>query len=417
MNAKLISIAAVIIIVIGGLAAALALSGGSDDNGSNNVYEDMSGNMVSMPEEINSIALIGAGALRTFSHLGLASKICSSDQLAKGATYGGSPFMYAFDDYWNQESVKSHSGARQNVNLENILKCNNGEKPDVLAINASVAQGDGNKTTIQAVKDAGIAVFEIEGVQELITPDCKISPLYEKQLLCIGKAFGVEKRAQKLIDGVNAIIEEVKGFRGDVVPPKAYVGGLTVVTARGLNLTSPAYPPFLLAGTQNIISTGSSALDSVVSDTGVSVNIEKLARIINDSDGFEMFVDPAGWRSQKGLCAGDDLVSTALYNKGITTGTVVMPFNAYGLEYDNVLIDCYIVAQAIYDLDPDMIRERIDAVYELYYGDAATNSKGVKLFDQIGDWYFNAIHCRFGEKVTFGDGKIVMTDGVTILQR
>ena len=416
MNAKLISIVAVIVIVAGGIAAALALSEGNDDNGSDNVFEDMSGNKVSMPEEINSIALIGAGSLRTFSHLGLAPKICSSDQLAKGATYGGSPFMYAFDEYWNQESVKSHSGARQNVNLENILKCNNGGKPDVLAINDTVAQSDGNKATIQAVKDAGIAVFEIKGVQELITPDCKISPLYEKQLLCIGKAFGVEKRAKELIDGVKGIIEEIKGFKGDTVPPKAYVGGLTVVAARGLNLTSLTYPPFLLAGTQNIIDAGSSALDSVISETGTSVNVEKLARIINDSNGFEMFVDPAGWRSQKGLCPGDDLISTALHNKGINTGTVVMPFNAYGLEYGNVLVDCYIVAQALYGLDQDMIREKIDAVYELYYGDAATNSKGVKLFDQVGDWYFNAIHCRFGEKVTFGDGKITMTDGVTVLQ-
>ena len=162
MNAKLISIVAVIIIVIGGLAAALALSGGSDDNGSDNVFEDMSGNMVAMPEEINSIALIGVGTLRHFSHLGLASKICSSDQLAKGATYGSNTYMYAFDEYWNQDSIKSHSGARQAVNLESILKCNNGGKPDVLVVVDTIAQGDGNKATLQAVKDSGIAVFEAQ---------------------------------------------------------------------------------------------------------------------------------------------------------------------------------------------------------------------------------------------------------------
>lgn len=417
MNAKLISIVAVIVIVIGGLAAALALSGGSDDNGSDNVYEDMSGNMVAMPEEINSIALIGVGTLRHFSHLGLASKICSSDQLAKGATYGSNTYMYAFDEYWNQESIKSHSGARQAVNLESILKCNNGGRPDVLAIVDTIAQSDGNKATIQAVKDAGIAVFEVQSVQELMTSDCKISPLYEKQLLCIGKAFGVEKRAQELIDGVNGILEEVKSFRGTSVPSKAYVGGLTVSSARGLNLTSPAYPPFVLAGTQNIVKEGSSALDAGGTEAGTAVNIEKLVRIIDDSEKFEMFVDPAGWRLQKGLCPGDDLVSIALYNKGITTGTVVTPFHSYGMEYDNILVNCYLVAQSLYYLDSKIIREKIDAVYELYYGAAATNSSGVKIFDEMGDWYYKATHCRFGETVTFGNGKITMTDGITTLQR
>lgn len=427
MNVKVVSAVVIILLAVGGIGAAFALTGNGPGNGNQdegagpaptNTYLDMSDNEVTMPEEIRSIAVIGVGSLRVFSHLGLADKICSSDQLAKGATYGSNTYMYAFDELWNKDVVKLHSGARQAVNAEAILACNNGERPDVLAIVDTLAQSDANRNAIDTVKAAGVTVFEIKSVQELMTADGKISPLYEKQLTRIGAAFGVSERATALINGVNAILEDVKSLAGTGNDKLAYVGGLTVSSARGLNLTSPAYPPFILAGTSNIVREGSAALDAGGTEAGTSVNVEALCSIIEEAAEFDMFVDPAGWRLQNGLCTGDDIIATTLYNKGVTSGVVVTPFHSYGMEYDNILVNCYLVAQSLYDLDSAMIREKIDAVYELYYGSAAVNTDGVKLYDEMGAWYYENTKCFFGETVTFNaDGSITMTDGETVLSK
>jgi len=414
MDSKIIAILVAAVIVVAGVAVFFLMGqNGSDrsDTPETKTFLDMSENEVIMPEKIDAISVIGVGSLRVFCHLGLAEKICASDQLQNGATYGSNTYMYAYDELWNKDEIKSASDARQAVNLEKILTSNKGEKPDVLAIVDTVAEN--NRTVIDSIKKAGVTVFEIQSVQELMTSDGRISPLYEKQLTRIGAAFGVPERAKQLIDGVNAIFDDVKGLTGSV-SVDSYIGGLTVASSRGLNITAPSYPPFILAGTKNIVQEGSPALDAGGTAAGVSVNIEKLSQIMDDKKNFKMFVDPASWRLANGLCPGDLLIGTTLANLGITEGFVVTPFHSYGMEYDNILVNCYIIAGELFDIDEKTIREKIDKVYELYYGKAAVNDKGVKLYDEMMQWYLEKSHCEFGKSVKFGVNEITMTDGTVL---
>lgn len=411
---KIIAVVAVIAVLIVAIALVVSNPGQNSDSGvSSEGIEclDMSDNKVIMPKDVDSMYLIGVGSLRVISHLGLADKVCGADQLSKGATYGSNTYMYAFDELFNDESVISHSGARQEVNLERLMTCNNGEKPDVIVIVDTVAAD--NRSTLNSLAKAGIVIFEIQSVQELMGDNYQISPLYEKQLTRLGIAFQVEERANELINGVNSIMNDVRSMCSGP-EQKAYIGGLTVAQARGLNLTCIDYTPFLLAGTSNIIQEGNPALDAGGTAAGVSVEVQGLLKTIENSGDFKMFVDPAGWRLQNGLCTGDNLVSAALANSGITEGVVVTPFHSYGMEYDNILVNCYLVAGSLYNLDENLIREKIDGVYELYYGDNAVNSEGVKLYDEMGEWYYDHTHCHFGESVKFSVDGITMTDGTVL---
>jgi|GEM_PF-5819284 len=409
MDNKIIAIIIVAILAVAGVGVVLLNSSNNNDNGTGE-YEDMTGKMVEMPGTVNSIAVIGVGSLRVMSHLGLADKICASDQLAGGVTYGSNTYMYAFEDLYGNPIVKNNSGERQAVNLEKILTCNNGSMPDVLVIVDTVASS--NASTIESLERAGVTVFRIESVQELMDDDYTISDKYEKQLTLLGKAFKVENRAKEIIQGVNGMMKEIrdiaveKSYNGSV-----YIGGLTVATLRGLNVSSIDYTPFKIIGANNILKTGNPAMDAGGTQAGVSVQVEGVINLINNSSGLTMFVDPAGWRLNGGLCTGDNVISSALSNKGITSGLVLTPFHSYGMEYDNILVNCYLVAGAVFGLDEEYISERIQDVYDLYYKDAAYDSNGVSIYERMSEWYFNAIHCEFGKSVSFGNLQITMTDG------
>ena len=407
----MILIGLIAVIAVAGGAAVYVLTDDGNDNGDSGGEsefihcQDMSDNWIDMPRDLESMYLCGAGTLRTISHLNLVDKICASDQLQRGATTGSNPYMYAFDEVFNDPSIKEHSDARMKVNLEKILVSNNGEKPQVLVIMDNVAAA--NADVVKSLKESGVVVFEMNYEGSLIGSDGNLDPLYEKQINRMGVAFDCKERADELLTGIKAIISDIKSMSTGTAD--VYVGGMTVQRTRGLGNTALQYPSILLTGTRNIAD--GHGLTSTGSYGQINISTEKLLEIIEDSGDFKMFVEPASWRLEKGLVAGDTVISAGLANKGVTKGMVITPVNSYGVDYDNVLVNGYLIAGHVNNIDHDTIRQKVDSVYELFYGEHAVSPDGVKIFDEMGEAYYGLTHCHFGENVTFSTDGIYMTDG------
>ena len=401
-----------VILAIGGAALFLLSDNGDDDNEQTSdtfTCQDMTDEWVTMPKEIESIYACGPGALRFITYLGCSDLICGSDQLKNGIW--GNPYMLAGKDHFEDPSVAAGSGEAMNLNLEQVLTCNKGQKPHVLFVDTTTANEFSD--VVDNVKAAGVHVFVMTYFIEMVDKNLNLNPVLEKQIRRMGTALSVDDRADELVKGIKSMLNEIKTLsEGPSI--NGYLGGMWVGGNRGLGSTNLRSPEFNLTGVDNIAA--GKVTQGVKPNGTTKIQNEKLIQIINDADDFKMFLDPSTWMFKPELSIEDRTICAALANKNLSGGNttkamVTTEVNRYGMDYDNVLVNGYLVAQHIRGLDADMIREKVDAVYTLFYGDKAVNSDGVKMFDQLDNNVFAKTKIHLGQYVTFTVDGVIVSDG------
>ncbi|MBN2522884.1 MAG: iron ABC transporter substrate-binding protein [Bacteroidales bacterium] len=288
------------------------------------VVKDMLGREVKVPENIERIVGLRAGALRLLVYMDGADKVVGIEEAEKR---GVRPYTIAHPELMELPLIGPSMGG----DAELILKA----QPDVIFITYTT-KGDADDLQ----KKTHIPVVAIE-CPELGTAR---DTLYDSFRL-IGKILHKEKRADSLISYIENSIDDLN-IRSTGFPvekkPSVYIGGVPYSGAHGICSTQPFYPPFLFLHANNVASEIDRRLVSHVK--GTYIDKEKLISWNPDV----LFIDASGLSLVKQDLAKNSPLNSSL--KAIQNNAVhiLLPYNNYAINYELVLINAWYTGKVLY---------------------------------------------------------------------
>ncbi len=309
---------------------------------------DMLGREVTIPQAVNSIVGLRAGALRLLIYMNAADMIAGIEEAELRATR---PYLMAHPSLTNLPVIGPSMGG----DAELITKTG----PDVIFISYTT------KEDADALQHkTGIPVVAVQcpefGTERNI--------LYAS-LSLVGEILHKEKRADSLISFINNSIDDLDNRTADIPDedkPSVYVGGVPYSGSHGINSTQPYFPPFMFINALNVASDIDERLVSHVKGT----YIDKEQLLLWDPD--VLFIDESGLSIVKqDLAAG-----TPLYNnlKAVKNDSifVLLPYNNYAINYELVLANAWYTGKMLYpgkfeDVD---IGQKTDDILQHFLGKA-----------------------------------------------
>ncbi len=309
---------------------------------------DMLGREVTIPQAVNSIVGLRAGALRLLIYMNAADMIAGIEEAELRATR---PYLMAHPSLTNLPVIGPSMGG----DAELITKTG----PDVIFISYTT------KEDADALQHkTGIPVVAVQcpefGTERNI--------LYAS-LSLVGEILHKEKRADSLISFINNSIDDLDNRTADIPDedkPSVYVGGVPYSGSHGINSTQPYFPPFMFINALNVASDIDERLVSHVKGT----YIDKEQLLLWDPD--VLFIDESGLSIVKqDLAAG-----TPLYNnlKAVKNDSifVLLPYNNYAINYELVLANAWYTGKVLYpgefeDID---IGQKTDDILQHFLGKA-----------------------------------------------
>jgi iron complex transport system substrate-binding protein len=290
------------------------------------VIKDMLGRDVQLPEKVDKVVCLRAGALRYLVYLDAVNFAAGIEELE---TRTNRPYILAHSELTKLPVI----GPAMGGDAELIAT----SKPDIIFISyttvadANVLQ---NKT--------GIPVVALECPDFGINRDTLFA-----SLKLMAKILHKENRADSLIAFINHSIDDLNTRSSNEAinsKPSVYVGGISYSGAHGIVSTQPFYPPFIFVNANNIASTINKKLISHVKGT----YIDKEQLIVWNPE--ILFIDLSGLN----LVREDLAKSTALYNSlsAIKHDKMfaVLPYNNYAINYEIVLANSWYIAKVLYPL-------------------------------------------------------------------
>ncbi len=305
---------------------------------------DMLGRTVVVPEQIESVIALRAGALRMLAYLDAVDLVVGIEEPERRSDR---PYLSAYPQLRELPPVGPHMGGDPELLVA--------ARPDLLFLTfTSRGQADDLQSR------TGIPVIGLEYGNFSDERELFFSSLRLKAAL-----IGRTGRADSLIAGINASISEL-AIRTCLVPdderPRTYVGGVSYRGPRGINSTEPFYPPFRFINARNVAGDLPARLINPIQ--GTYIDIEQL--IVWDPD--VLFVDLFSLRT-----AGPDIrpgTPLARSLSAIRNGEVygVLPYNNYAANYEAILANAWYAATVLY---PDrfadiVISEKADEIFHLF---------------------------------------------------
>lgn len=324
---------------------------------------DLAGRTVEVPKEIGRIVCAGPGALRLIVYLNANDKVIGVEDAEKRWGSSGRPYAMAHEELGNLPSI-GPGGPGRLPNTEALIELS----PNVVFmtyVDTRTADNIQSKTNIPVV---------ILSYGELATFG---KPLF-KSLELAGKILRKEERAEKVINFIKGIEEDLKARTKDIPDeekPTVYIGGIGHKGAHGIESTEANFPPFALLCAKNVV--------DELGGWHHFIDKEKLLEwdpdiIFIDEGGFQLVKqdyqkNPELYRSLKAFKNGD------------TYGT--LPFNFYTTNIGTALADAYYVGKILYpdrfkDIDP---KGKADKIYIFLVGRAVYDEmkKGFGGFKRI----------------------------------
>jgi len=298
------------------------------------VITDMRGRQVQIPEKVEKVIGLRAGALRLLVYMDAVDLVAGIEETERRSER---PYTLANPDLKGLPVI----GPAMGGDPELILKAN----PDVIFISYTTS---GDADALQ--KKTGIPVVAIE------CPEfAKQKEILFDSFRLIGKILQKESRADSLIRYINRSIHTMDK-RTHKVPeerrPEVYIGGVPYSGSHGISYTQPYYPPFVFTNAQNV----AAQIDEKIISHVKGTFIDKEQLMIWDPE--YLFIDLSG------LSIVQDQLrqNKALYEglKAVRNNKVfaVYPYNNYAINYELVLVNSWYVAKILYpgrfeDIDLD----------------------------------------------------------------
>lgn len=301
--------------------------------------EDALGRKVQVPEEVERIVGLEAGALRIITYLGATDLVVGVEDFEKKDRKR--PYRLAHPELADLPTI----GPMHGGDPELIVAA----RPGVIFWSyateeeANVLQGK-----------SGVPVFVLNPGP----PKTMSREELEASLRRMGEVIGKEKRADQVVRFIDREIEKLTelGDEAEGSGIDAYVGGIGQRGARGLGSTEPAYPPFSYIGLEN--AAGSLGTDHA------TVNEEKIIQW----DPDYLFVDEAGLSLVRKDLRGPEFRSLSAVQSERVFG--LLPYNYYTTNFGTLLADAYYIgkqvhAEAFEGINPE---KEADRIYEFLVG-------------------------------------------------
>ena len=310
---------------------------------------DIKGRRLNIPDKIEKIIAIGPGALRMVTYIGETDKICGVEKRESRLNQGMlRPYATVLKDKVKGLPIIGIGGSRKMPNLERVISLN----PDVLI---GVGYTDKEIELIVSKTRKPFIILSYGGLPEL-------NEKFLTSMEILGKVFGKEERASKLIEFFKDVQEDLKErTKGITTPKRVYVGGIAYKGANDITSTTTLYYPFKLLFVNNVIS-------EVKIKGHLFIDWEKL--IIWNPE--YIFVDSISLKKIKKAFLKNPQrykMLSAYRDKKIFT---VLPCNYYNINVELALINAYFIGKTIYpdrfkDLDfPKKSRE----IYRMFLSEA-----------------------------------------------
>ncbi len=340
-------------IIILSLVLAAFLNAGCIQQNSNSgitvTITDMLDREVEVPEEIEKVVGIEAGALRLLVYLQCTDKVVGVEDTEQD---GGKPYNFAHPELANLTFIGPIHGG----DAELILA----QQPDVIFWTyTTVGKAD------ELQEKTGIPVIALDYGD---LDDNK--EIFYECLRLVGSVMNKEARAEELINYIDDTIRDLDDRTKNIAneqKQKAYVGGISYYGNHGILSTEAGYSPFVYVNANN-----------VASELGLEhADIDKEKLIEWDPD--IIFIDEAGL-----YLVEEDLKDAAYASiEAVKNGELygVMPYNWYTINFATVLANAYYVGKVLYpdefpDIDPE---NKADEIYLNFVG------KGV--YHDMKDYY------------------------------
>ena len=293
---------------------------------------------VEVPENVEKVVGIEAGALRLLVYLECVDKVVGVEDTEKD---GGKPYNYAYPELSSLPVIGPIHGG----DAELIVA----QQPDVIFWTyATVEKAD------ELQEKTGIPVVALD-YGDL---DDNKETFYEC-LRLVGEVMSKEDRAEELIDDIENTIQDLDDRTKDVAEDqkqKVYIGAVSYYGNCGILSTEPNYSPFLFVNADNVA--GELGLEHA------DVDKEKLI----EWDPEIIFIDENGLYLVKDNLQDGSYDSIEAVKNGELYG--VLPYNWYSTNYATVLGNAYYIGKVLYpdkftDID---LEQKADEIYQDFLG-------------------------------------------------
>ncbi len=316
----------------------------ANENGTLEI-RDMLDRKVRIPENINRIIGLRAGALRLLTYMSSADRVVGIEEAEKRSKR---PYTDAYPYLLNQPVI----GPMMGGDAELIIRTD----PDLIFMTYTT-QSDADALQ----KKTGIPVIAI------ICPEFGTQKhKFYSSLRLIGRILHKSDRADSLVNFIEHSIRELNS-RTSNIPNKdkksVYIGGMPYSGLHGINSTHPFYPPFTFIDAKNVASSIDESLVSHVK--GTYIDIEKL--LVWDPD--YLFIDISGFEIvRKELNEKKSLFNdlAAVQNNRIH---LMLPYNNYATNYEYVLANAWIAGKILYPerFSDINIRDKADEILDNFF--------------------------------------------------
>ncbi|MGM5484989.1 MAG: iron ABC transporter substrate-binding protein [Nanobdellota archaeon] len=319
----------------------LAGCGVNEENagGGSRQIVDMAGREVTMPEEVDEVVALEAGALRIITYLQATDMVVGVEEIEKTKILR--PYILAHPELSELPSIgPMHGGDAELITARG---------PDVIFWTYTTA---GEADDLQRKTGIPVVVLDYGDLGEN-------RDVFYDSVDLTAKVLGKERRADEIKDYIDSTIEffydETYNISGG---ESVYIGGVSHRGAHGLASTEPDYTPFTFLNANNVA--GGLGMEHAYVDP------EKII----EWDPDKVFIDQGGLSLVRKDFSNETskYFSLDAYEEGELYG--LLPYNWYTTNYATVIANTYYVASVIYPekfagFDPE---EKAGEVYRFFVG-------------------------------------------------
>ena len=298
---------------------------------------------VEIPRTVERIVCVNVGALRYTSYMGAADLVVGVEDYEQKPTMSRL-YNYVNYDKWKDLPVIGTNGEHY---PEAIIEAD----PDVI-----IMSGLSDQDADDLQSKTGIPVVVVPGSDDMMDEQA-----YETFTL-MGEVYGMQKRAEELLDYMDSIKEDLKNRTAAVKEedkPRVYVGGVSFKGHHGFEGTEANYGPLAALNAINVA-------DEIGENQAFNVDLEQV--LVWDPD--YIFIDFNGLPL---VC--EDYAAHPDYYHSLTAvkeGRVFsqISFRSSASNLETALADTYYIGSVIYpkqfaDID---IEQKADEIFEKLLG-------------------------------------------------
>lgn len=302
--------------------------------------EDMTGRTVEIPEKVNRVVGIEAGALRLISYLDATEKVVGVEQWEKKEGKKN-PYNMAQPELRDIKSIGPMHGGNQELIAS--------QNPDLVICTYRTA---GEAKDLQKKLEIPVVVLKYGGLGER-------RDTFFEALSLTGKILDKKNRAEELIGYIEEQIATLRNRTEDVLPnekPSVYVGGIGHRGKHGMESTEPHYEPLQFLNAKNVA-------DNIDREHAM-INTEKILEWNPDV----LFVDEGGINlCMKDLRSDEYQSLSAVVNDNVYG---LLPYNFYTANMGTILANSYYMGKVLYperfeDIDSE---NKADEIYREFVG-------------------------------------------------